>query len=138
MTIKRWCENLTLTEIQLETEQLEELGKHAHEIAKILKPLYETEKKTQKPILSEANYRRVFEVERRRHPEIYYNYSDGEVRIETAPSKDGYQVRICNWRKAKAGEKEKSGWICREFETLEKAIHQMKLEIIEYVSETVV
>lgn len=138
MTIKRWCENLTLAEIQLETEQLEELGKHAHEIAKILKPLYETEKKTEKPILSEANYRRVFEVERKRHPEIYYNFSDGEVRIETATSKNGYQVRIANWRKPRPNETEKSGWTCIECDTLEKATKRMKTEVLNYVSETMV
>jgi len=138
MTIKRWCENLTLAEIQLEAEQLEELGKHAHEIAKILKPLYENEKKTEKPILSEANYRRVFEVERHRHPEIYYNYSDGEVRIEVTTAKSGYQTRICNWRKPRGNEKDKSGWTCHEYAVLEEAIKAMKTEVINYVSETMV
>lgn len=138
MTIKRWCENLTLAEIQIEAEQLEDLGKHAHEIAKILKPLYETEKKTEKPILSEANYRRIFEVERRRHPDIYYNYTDGEVKIEVTTARKGYQVRIANWRKPRPNETEKSGWTCREFESLEEAIKQMKTEVINYVSETMV
>lgn len=138
MTIKRWCENLTLAEIQIEAEQLEDLGKHAHEIAKILKPLYETEKKTEKPILSEANYRRVFQVERMRHPDMYYNMTDGEVRIEVAPTRKGYEVRIANWRKPRAGEKDKNGWTCKEFETIEAAVKQMKTEIINYVSESMV
>lgn len=138
MTIKRWCENLTLAEIKIEVDQLEDLGKHAHEIAKILKPLYETEKKTQKPILSEANFRRVFEIERRRHPEIYYSYADGEVKIEVATTRKGYQVRIANWRKPRPTETEKSGWTCKEFESLEEAIKQMKTEVINYVSETMV
>lgn len=138
MTIKRWCENLTLAEINLEAEQLEDLGKHAHEIAKILKPLYETEKKTQKPILSESNYIRVFQVERMRHPEIYYNMTDGEVRIEVAPTRKGYEVRIANWRKPRADEIDKNGWTCREHEKLEEAVKQMKTEIINYVSESMV
>lgn len=139
MTKIQWCENLTLAQINLEAEQIQELAKLAVKMAKILKPLTDTEKRTGKPILSDSNYRRVFEIERLRHPDIYYSFTNGETRIEINKNRSGYEVRIANGREPRPNEEIKSGWTTTEtYETLEAAKKRYEREVIEYVSETMV
>lgn len=149
MTKTIWQENLGLMELQIQAEQLPELAEAASRIAKILKPLYETERKSEKPILSETNKKKVFDRERERHPDIYYNYSDGEIRIEVYKGRKGYGVKYCNWKDTQEHEKRKlggetvyaeikAGWTRYGEWELNKAIRNLKILVGEYVSETLV
>lgn len=152
MTKVQWCENLTLIQCKLEAEQVYKIGELAAEMAKMLKPLYETEKKSGKPILSESNRIRVYEIERERHPEIYYNLCDGETRIEVKKGRNGYEVRYCNWKEVQEWQPRKlcgetvhasikSGWVTygtAEKWQLSEAIKRFKILAAEYVSETLV
>lgn len=150
MTKTIWCENLGLMQLQIQAEQMPELAEHASAIARILKPLYETEKKSQKPILSEQNKKKVFDQERLKFPDMYYNYSDGEIRIELYRGRKGYGVKFCNWKEIQeheprklGGEKVyaevKAGWVrYGEWETVEEANRKLKILVCEYVSETLV
>lgn len=149
MTKTIWCENLGLMQLQIQAEQMQELAEHASAIAKILKPLYETERKSEKPILSETNKKRVFDRERERHPEIYYNYSDGEIRIEVYKGRKAYGVKFCNWKDVQEHDKRrlagetvfaeiKGGWVRYGEWELNQAIKRLKILVGEYVSETMV
>lgn len=96
MSLTRWCEDLACLGVELSHEELKSLSEHVSKIAEITKRIKQGA--NNRPQRSDTWFRAVYALDSVRHPDLYFNFSLGTVRVEVRKvSREFYAVYMCNW-----------------------------------------